>query len=537
VYENGGQPARWYFTGKTGEVLKKRNADVQLISQRWKRIAAQSNSETIAIMRQQGGFLKFLGEEAWESFVQTKGVVDNSILSVHCFVKGNNKTIFRNSFELKDKLGRFSTSTHSYTYHSDNKGPEAITILNEKDCVFTESKASSLKNIMDLATHTIIRYLEVMLKVKVLSLTVDYVIDNKSQLWMLWTSDAAIVRVASYGDIQIPGFSTGDKAGRMSWAGPKYLEGEQDMEHRKQESPSRSKSRASTPGSPKRLSQSRGDSRAAESSTKRTSLMTMSRTIDVESVKDDFIGHQKLNLLPNEASKIISSASNVIDEAVDASITSKSRKVKMSELLDDQQAHAIEPLENNKYHESKFPDPFKCKGDFCRFRIQQVGPLHSESEVKQHSAEKLFTTKELETLRKNKQFNQMMDFTANGPALAAISNRSIVLARQEQRAGAPEAKSTDSWREYPTTPRERRSLKDHLDEMRANGSLPCIDGAEVTMDDLSVNSTEKRQLLKQQVCWLKNTLLMIDTLLMTVFISFLFLRFLCAHFKGKYYNT
>ena len=203
VYE-AGVPAKWFVTGKTGEVLKKRGVDIPAISQRWSRICAQNNSSVVGIIRQQGGILKFLNEEAWKNF--TANIVpDTSVLSVHCFVKGNNKTVFRNRFELRDKLGRFLSTTHSYTFQYDSTNTEALSIMNVDGASFVESKATPLKNIMDLATNTVVRYIEMMLGIKVLSLSVDYVIDTKSQLWMLWTSEAKFVRSTNITDMDIPG--------------------------------------------------------------------------------------------------------------------------------------------------------------------------------------------------------------------------------------------------------------------------------------------------------------------------------------------
>ena len=65
VYENG-NPMRWYFTGKTGEISKKRAVDMEAISLRWKRVATQSASPYVAVVKQEGGILKFLGEDAWD---------------------------------------------------------------------------------------------------------------------------------------------------------------------------------------------------------------------------------------------------------------------------------------------------------------------------------------------------------------------------------------------------------------------------------------------------------------------------------------
>ena len=58
IYDKG-LPARWYFTGKTGEILKKRAVDVSAISNRWKRICSLSESTVIAIVKQKNGLYKF----------------------------------------------------------------------------------------------------------------------------------------------------------------------------------------------------------------------------------------------------------------------------------------------------------------------------------------------------------------------------------------------------------------------------------------------------------------------------------------------
>merc|ERR1711871_412868 len=138
--------------------------------------------------------------------------------------------------------------------------------------------------------------------------------------------------------------------------------------------------------------------------------------------------------------------------------------------------HTVETADPS-FAESKFPDPFKCKGDFCHFRANLTGSLSRDKGLDiNHVQEKLFTQKELEVLRKNKRFNQMMSFGSDGPALAALSQKSIIMARREQRGGIVGATETDAWKQYPTTPRERDTLKSHLDKLRATGQLDTLDG-------------------------------------------------------------
>jgi hypothetical protein len=425
VYENG-NPVRWYYTGKTGEISKKRAVDIDAISQRWKRIGLQSESEYVAIMRQEGGILKFLGEEAWDSLCLNRGVTDRSVDSVHCFIKGTSPNIYRNSFELRDKLGRFLTSTHSYSYRSEQRGPEVVNTFLETNAKFTESKATALKNIMDLATHTVIRYVEMMLSIKIIRISVDYVIDSKSQLWMLWTSEAQICRATTLANIQIPNFPSGDKLGRMGWAGPKFAEGEQELEfRRREESPDRVIS--SPPRSPTRR------------------------------ILEEKISAQEVNAMVN-------SATSVIDEAVDASQKEKDTGYK-KRIGEDLTKHVIEPNEQEIVI-NKFPDPFKCKGDFCNLKVHLLGPLAIEKSAEKHLEKQLFSDKELDILRKNKKFSKMLSPGAENPAFAMIAMKSIIMARKEKKSRAASDIDEDNrWKDYPTTPREKYTLKHHLDKV------------------------------------------------------------------------
>jgi hypothetical protein len=209
IYEYG-LPTRWYMTGKTGEIVKKRGVDRVALSQRWLRISSQNNSPYVAVIRQQSGILKLLNAEAWNVFISGESISDPSLISVHCYVKGSNNLVYRNKFELKDRQGRFTTSTYSYSFFDNTDIDDAVRTLRENEFKMTESKATALKSIMDLATNTVTRYLERMLGVKVVSLSIDYVIDSKSQLWMLWPGSAKIIRDTKLYDHNVQGLEEGD---------------------------------------------------------------------------------------------------------------------------------------------------------------------------------------------------------------------------------------------------------------------------------------------------------------------------------------
>lgn len=391
-------------------------------------------------MRQRGGILKFLREEAWIVFNESMDIIDDSIVSIHCFVASNKHTIYRNTYELKDKSGRAATTTHAYSYTLENQENEAVAIFNEENAVFYESKAHNIRSIMDLATNTVIRYVEAMLNVKVITLAIDYVIDSKSQLWMMWTSEAKVVQGNQLADIDIRGVVSGDRAGRMSWAGPKYFEAELELQGRG--------GSANSQISPPRLGSS--SKRLTEGS------------FELREPKADAL---------TTASQI-STATTKIEDAKSGTARSKRR---VNEALPSPR-NIFSAADNSRQQQSFSTDPFKCKGDYCDVVLKQVGSLSSDNGREVHIYDKFFTKREIEVLRRDKRFSQMMVYGAvNGPALAAIANSSIILARKERRDFETHKEDETDWKHYPLTPRQLQGSVVLRNNLEAD-SLESING-------------------------------------------------------------
>jgi pimeloyl-ACP methyl ester carboxylesterase/CheY-like chemotaxis protein len=496
VYESN-VPSRWYVTGKTGEISKKRTVDFKLISQRWSKVALHSQSAIIAIVRQHGGILKYLNEDAWKAFTETV-VADPSVLSLHCFVKGDNKMIYRNKYELKDKLGRFVSSTHVYNMSFDHT-IEAVSVQFTEHAVFTESKAAALKSVIDLATNTVVRYLELMLSIKVVAISIDYVIDSHSQLWMMWSSPASFVRGQNLNEINMPGIPMPKSANRMTWAGPKLLEGEKDMEfeHRMPKSPSNALN--DTWGGATRSPRS-PDSQGNRSPGSRGSRRRPHTSESAAEIDDDAsFGEASINHLPaggrKAADVTISLAHQQLTSAEEVRVA-KSKAVQRKRggavgVSKDNTAFAIEQGRLGG-SQSGFPDPFKCRGDYCRARIMSTGPLMFRAGTGAHTLsggnpEKLFTEAEIEVLRKDKKFAQMMEYNSAGPALAAIGMKSIAKARHERRG--IQSSTSLPWENYPVSPRSTNNYNNFVK------SLDSFDGS--SMSSLANDDTNLNEQLSQ----------------------------------------
>jgi hypothetical protein len=188
LIENG-IPSRYYITGSSGEVKLQRNLHVPTVSARWLKISEQLSTQYVAVVRQEG-LTKFLTKDAFESFI-SESRHEGNILSVHAFLgSGHSSLIYRSHYTMNIGSGRWKISTQTYSVPQQ----EPVLVLNEEKIKLHDSRAASINKVTDLATTTVVRYVEKMLKVHFAEFVVDYVIDKKSQIWMLWCSKALFHR-------------------------------------------------------------------------------------------------------------------------------------------------------------------------------------------------------------------------------------------------------------------------------------------------------------------------------------------------------
>lgn len=469
IYENG-VPVRWYVTGKAGEVTKKRNVDMDLVSQRWLKIREHYESPVVAIIRQTGGVLKFLNVETWKIFISSKA--DASVLSVHCFINGDSHQVYRCSFKITDRGGHFVSKLTTSTFNLSSEAPESVVTMYENKMKFAESRAAEIIKIMSAATNTVVKYTELMLQVRILEISIDYVIDKKSQVWMLWASEhTKFVRATSLEQVNLP--DVVDGKGRASWMGDKYFEDVRDRElyeedQRKKHggggggrrSPSGALldgagSRSISPGS-------RATGGAFSPTRSRAPLFSATAPAGVEAMMNTTSPTASHAYQPHPSRDDIHVPLHVatvqVNEAVNAkqTLAARAQRKRVNE-------NESNTATFNVFHAptastditGPFPNPFKCKGDYCSFLLTPAGHLATHPDhAKEHLLQKLFTAKEVEQLRKDRNFSRMMEFESAGPALAELTMRSIILARQERR-GLDAVNTSQPWNSYPDSPRAK----------------------------------------------------------------------------------
>lgn len=190
VFENG-YPVRYYITGSTGEVKLKRNVDMNAISKRWLNIAEQFESSYVAVIRQHGEIFKYLTVDAWKAFI-LEPRQDRDIQSLHSFLSsGTHNVLYRSYYHMNLTTHRWRMNTKTFSIPIQD--PLHVSYGHALQLV--DSKAVDINKVMDLATTTVVRYVEKMLKINIKEFVVDYVIDKQARIWMLWSLKALFERV------------------------------------------------------------------------------------------------------------------------------------------------------------------------------------------------------------------------------------------------------------------------------------------------------------------------------------------------------
>jgi len=188
VFENN-LPVKWLVTSTSGDVKQKRTVDMAAISKRWTNISEQLNSFYVAAIRQDESVVKFLSAEAWKNFV-AENKFEGPISSLHSvFGTGASIVVYRNAFSSKIVNGTRSVTSQTQTYTISSVSPVYTLYLDQVK--LQESKATQINKVINLATSTIVRFVEKVLKITITELVVDFIIDERSQIWMLWTKRSA----------------------------------------------------------------------------------------------------------------------------------------------------------------------------------------------------------------------------------------------------------------------------------------------------------------------------------------------------------
>ena len=212
----------WLFTNRNGEVSKKRSVTGDAISSCFVRLAeheADANPQNrMAFLRYSDGSSKIVDKETLNSMLQRWPPSEPNLAAIQNYVPsaGSAGTVYRNSMRVVNDKGRVTTMTQSYTTVPREQVDSANVQCPE--AVLARSKATSLNQLLDSATRTVVRFLEGVHKCRVLNMSVDYIVDSKNQLWLAWVGDATVATGEAVLDLTAAGLAPERGVGtRDSW--------------------------------------------------------------------------------------------------------------------------------------------------------------------------------------------------------------------------------------------------------------------------------------------------------------------------------
>ena len=203
VFVSGGEPTKWAFTSKDGQLQYKKKANVKwnairdrflhlqtLHNQRHNRMTSGNrplDHGFVAVARSGGASnmeVKKLSREDFLNLFQTEGAELRSkmtVLQAYVPVKSQNGTVYRNEFE-QPRRSAFRLQTYKMVYMTGIEG----TVTNEKGAEVSaelcqqalKCTAITLKDQLNAMTLEVVRYLEGHKSVHVNALAAEYMVDE-----------------------------------------------------------------------------------------------------------------------------------------------------------------------------------------------------------------------------------------------------------------------------------------------------------------------------------------------------------------------
>ena len=228
-----GAPYRWLFTSRQGEVVRKRALDLVAVRDRFSKISlVHKNNEQrlVATLRERGtsafdpasSIPRHLDSEKFTEFVSSRlSASGNSIVAIQAFVpsRGEAGTAFHNTYEAHptDQGKRPVTTTHRLRYwRSGGKHDEGRSAATEEKSGTSSATSGSLLaggsdsvqpamapvrvrdqrlcGDFDATTLAVVKYVERQHRVRVVTMSCEYIVDEDHRIWFTWGWNLAAIK-------------------------------------------------------------------------------------------------------------------------------------------------------------------------------------------------------------------------------------------------------------------------------------------------------------------------------------------------------
>jgi CheY-like chemotaxis protein/pimeloyl-ACP methyl ester carboxylesterase len=215
-------PTGWLFTSKSGDVLKKRDFGKEAIADRFTKIALSNPKNTagrICVCRYKNGSFAVLDEEEFSALMTNFPPGDTNLLAIQPYVqsKGGNGAIHRNSYTIVDDKAKCVTATQKIVTLAGEGVAPIITVKPEQKPAL-RSFATKLNSQLDAITRSIVRHVENVNRVRILSFSADYLVDDADQIWFHWATNITIASGDAAADLRLADIRTEGTRARVPTA-------------------------------------------------------------------------------------------------------------------------------------------------------------------------------------------------------------------------------------------------------------------------------------------------------------------------------
>lgn len=203
LFDNG-KPSLWLCTSKDGLVTRKQRMQSSSVSSRFRQIMESSKKAdepccdgapvAVAAVRFESGTVQLLRQDTFDLFMERFEGVDTGIRSLHCFVHPRRGvfTVYRNRYVAMGPSGRAVTSSGCFDLPAFGESDSAVAVEPD-ECELRPTGNSTINQLLDLATSNVVQCLNSAVgEAVVREVVIDYVVDSRSQLWMLWVDRAVL---------------------------------------------------------------------------------------------------------------------------------------------------------------------------------------------------------------------------------------------------------------------------------------------------------------------------------------------------------
>ena len=433
LFEDG-EPTRWLFTSRNGDIVKKRAVTVQALEQSCAKATGLEGEGASLVIRYSNGRIKRESIGQLTKFLSPTNIVDCSIETLQVVPKGRLQNgIYRNKYSVINDTGKVSFKTEKLV-------PLGTSTMVSGSCTIAESRASTLNEMLNNKTQSIIRFLENTCQVRIVSGSLDYLFDRSStdDPMLVWVSNMITVTGRAAKDLTLIGL-TGEN-GRLSGELSGFTYGFP------KEKPSRPRTpRKRVPSSNKQFTKAGVFHKEQFAlSTQVDKAVARIETDTEDSTDFNLSGESKFP--KSEDSEITEQYPNPLQQFKIVPFPCREERLPANP----SHKHCIK----GQHARQNFPTPFACHGDFCDFHIQDPANLAKKQQgrrdeelstegISLQAFRALFTHEEVQDLQAKTEFqtyfsgldqishHQRVDDFTNSEHF--ITFKSIILSKLEKR--------------------------------------------------------------------------------------------------------